>query len=82
MNTAQSEFIAQGGAPTQNQKFLNCLMEAQGEWVSLLVLVGAGCGYACHSRDADCRKLGYNIENRVVYNKENRTRESYYRIVA
>lgn len=81
MNTAEQTFRAQGGAPTQTSKFIDALMEADGQWVSLISLVAAGCGYACHSRAADARRLGYNVENRVVYHKPTRTRESFYRVI-
>lgn len=81
MNTAQAEFIATGSAPTQTKRFIETLISANGEWVSLLTMVGATGAFACHSRAADARKMGYNIENRVVYDKATRQRHSFYRIV-
>lgn len=81
MNSSQLEFVQTGGAKTQTARFIQCLMDANGQWVSLLVLVGAGCGYACHSRASDARRMGYDIQNRVVFNKTTKLRESYYRVV-
>ena len=80
MNTAQQTFVSEGGAPTQTQRFIETLLNANGEWVSLLLLVGATGAYACHSRAADARKLGYHVENKVVYDKATRMRHSFYRI--
>jgi len=81
MNASQTTFLEHGVGRTQTDKFITCLMEANGEWVSLLILVGAGCGFACHSRASDGRRKGYNIENKVVYNDQLKTRESFYRII-
>lgn len=81
MNTAQMEFKASGGAPSQTDKFITCLMEAHGAWVSLPQIVQAIGGYAAHSRAANAREMGYNIENKVEYDRATGTRHSFYRIV-
>lgn len=81
MNTAQMEFKASGGAPSQTDKFITCLMEAQGAWVPLPTIVEAIGGYAAHSRAADAREMGYNIENRQEHQPLTGKRLSFYRVV-
>ena len=81
MNTQQIEFVCSGGAPSQTDKLITALMEANGAWVELPVLVAAIGGYAVHSRKCDAIKKGYNIENRVEYNRQTGLRHSFYRVV-
>lgn len=81
MNTAELTFRETGGAPSQTDKFITCLMEAQGAWVPLPTIVQAIGGYAAHSRAANAREMGYNIENKVEYDRATGTRHSFYRIV-
>ena len=82
MNASQLTFEVEGGAKSQTDKLITALMEANGAWVELPVLVDAGCGFAVHSRKCDAIKKGYNIENRVEYNRQTGLRHSYYRVVA
>lgn len=81
MNSSQAVFEAQGGAPTQTDRFITCLMNANGHWVDLPTLVAFVGGYACHSRAADARKKGYNVENDVQFDPLTGKRHSFYRIV-
>lgn len=81
MNSSQAEFIATGGAQSQTAKFITFLMEAQGAWVGLPSIVDAIGGYAAHSRAANAREMGYNIENRQERDPVTGKRLSFYRIV-
>ena len=67
---------------TQTDKFLTCLMEANGAWVGLPTLADYIGGYAVHSRAADARQMGYNVDNKIEYDPATRKRHSFYRIVA
>jgi len=78
----QLEFNATGGAPTQTDALIAALHAANGEWVSLPDLVGAVGGYAIHSRAADARRMGVNIENKVEFSQLTRKRHSWYRLLA
>lgn len=82
MNATQAQFQIEGGATGQTAKFVECLSMANGQWVDLPTLVAFVGGYAIHSRAADARKLGYNVENQVQYDPLTKKRHSWYRIVA
>lgn len=82
MNEAQQQFVLEGGEPTQTDALIARLHEANGEWVALPELVAAVGGYAIHSRAADARKMGVNIENKVVFSQVTRKRHSWYRLIA
>lgn len=81
MSTPELTFRETGGAPSQTDKFITCLMEANGAWVPLPTIVQAIGGYAAHSRAANARDMGYNIENRQEYQPLTGKRLSFYRIV-
>jgi len=82
MNKTEIAFREAGGAPTQNDKLIEVLHAAEGEWVSLPDLVQAVGAYSIHSRCADLRKMGLNVENRVEYSPITRKRHSFYRLLA
>jgi hypothetical protein len=76
--TTQLEFETDRAGETQNAKALALLMSTPGRWVGLPHFVEYGCGYAVHSRMADLRKLGYNIENKV--DRSQKPYHSFYRL--
>ena len=82
MNQSQIEFVAAGGAPTQTDKLIACLHGANGAWVDLPTLVAFVGGYAIHSRAADARKMGVNIENSVQFDPVTKKRNSWYRLLS
>lgn len=82
MNPAQLEFVSTGKAPTQTDRFIQALHEAEGEWVGLPYLADFIGGFAVHSRAADARKMGLNIENKVEYSPITRKRHSFYRLLS
>lgn len=81
MNSSQAQFETDGKAPSQTSRFITALMEANGQFVGLPALVEAIGGFAVHSRAADARKMGYNIENHTVLNRETGKRMSFYRVI-
>jgi hypothetical protein len=71
---------------------LGRLSASPGEWVSLIDLWQASGSMAVHSRITDLRKLGYRIEHRNVWPKDQRpsagdnasaarTVHSFYRLI-
>jgi len=82
MSTAEIAFRETGSAPSQTDKLITCLMEANGEWVGLPQLVEAIGGYAAHSRACDARRKGYDIQNKVDFDEATGKRKSFYRVVA
>lgn len=82
MNQTQLFFNETGGAPTQTDRLISTLHAADGQWVGLPDLVAAVGGYAVHSRAADARKMGVNVENRVEYSQITKQRHSFYRLLA
>lgn len=82
MNESQQQFILSGSAPTQTDRLIEILHEADGQWVPLPMLVDAvGC-FCIHSRAADARRMGVNIENKVEYSPITKKRHSWYRLLA
>lgn len=82
MNQSELLFRQEGGAPTQTDALIAALHETNGQWVALPVLVDAVGGYAIHSRAADARRIGVNVENKVEFNQITRKRMSWYRLLA
>ena len=80
MNTAELQFRAQGGAPTQEDKILDCLQANLGEWVGVPQLYNASGSYVIHSRIAGLRKKGANILNRTE--RINGQTHSFYKLIA
>ena len=67
--------------PTQAKRILERLQQEPGEWVSMPTLAGCSGAYAVHSRVAELRTHGHEIEwkaRRVVGKK---TCLSFYRLV-
>lgn len=81
MNTSQMQFVSEGGAPSQTDKLISALMQANGGWLDLPTLVAFTGSYVIHSRAADARKKGYNIENTTERDPLTGQRHSYYRIL-
>ena len=82
MNQNQKTFWEEGGALSQTDRLINCLHAAENRWVDLPTLVAFVGGYAIHSRAADARKRGVNIENSVTYDAGTGKRHSFYRLLA
>jgi len=82
VNASQEQFIAEGGAPSQTDALIAKLHEANGAWVSLHDLVDAVGGFAIHSRAADARRMGCNIENQVIFSPVTKKRHSFYRLLS
>ena len=82
MNTKQETFLWEGGALSQTDRLINCLHAADSRWVDLPTLVAFVGGYAIHSRAADARKRGVNIENSVQFDAATGKRNSFYRLLA
>ena len=82
MNAPQLSFESTGKSPNQTDELIRILHEAEGNWVPLPFLVDAmGC-FCVHSRAADGRRLGCNIENKVEYSPITKKRHSWYRLIA
>ena len=81
MHTSQIEFVCSGGATSQTNKLITALMEANGGWVEMPALCDITGSLNIHSRCADARKKGYNIENKTTLNPITGKRESFYRVV-
>lgn len=64
---------------TQNEIILRKLTERAGQWVPMPDLVEASGAYAVHSRVADLRAAGHQIENTV--DRSSRPHRSYYRLL-
>ena len=62
---------------TQNQIVLNMLKRFRRKWVAMPTLAILAGAYAIHSRIADLRRAGWNIDNRV---EGIRPRKSFYRL--
>jgi len=82
MNQNQETFWSEGGALSQTDRLINCLHAADSRWVDLPTLVSYVGGCAIHSRAADARKKGINIENSVTYDASTGKRNSFYRLLA
>ena len=81
MNASQLTFEVEGGAMSQTKKVLTKLMEANGNWVPMPFLGTCSRSRNVHSRIADCRKMGYTVENKVERDWLTGERHSFYRIV-
>lgn len=64
MNASQTEFVLGGVARGQNALLLAALEARRGQWVPMVELGREIGAWAVHSRAADLRRLGYEIENR------------------
>ena len=65
--------------PSQADKVIDVLESRQGEWVPMPELAKAMGGYAVHSRIAELRKRGHDIEHRNE--REGRVVRSFYRLM-
>lgn len=79
MNATQLEFLTAGGATGQNAKLIDYMLARRGRWIPMPELVDHLGSYCIHSRAADARKLGYDIENRRE--RVDGKVHSYYRLV-
>jgi hypothetical protein len=66
---------------SQNHKIISRLKQANGDWVSLPDLWKASGAFAVPTRVSDCRKAGYEIENRIETTPDG-TKNSFYRLIA
>ena len=66
-------------ADTQCAAILQALQSAQGQWVSMLHLHRVSQSFNVHSRIADLRKRGHQIENKT--DRRGRTVLSSYRLI-
>ena len=82
MNQSEIEFRSTGRSPSQTDSLISALHLADGQWVPLPTLVEYVGGFAIHSRAADGRRLGCNIENKVEYSPITKKRHSWYRLIA
>jgi hypothetical protein len=85
MNTSQIEFTMTGKSPSQTDALINLLHESNGEWVSMVQLGEQIGAWAVHSRVADARRMGCNIENRIEVRtlvSGEKKRFSFYRLLA
>lgn len=64
MNTTQLEFTARAGGQSQCDRILERLQKSAGQWVSIVELHRVSGSYVIHSRIADLRKRGCQIEQR------------------
>lgn len=76
----QAEYAVSGTGSTQCDKILNVLNGADGGWVEMPDLWRASGAFAIHSRVADLRKRGHNIEHRSE--RVGGIVHSFYRLVA
>ncbi|MBK1884123.1 hypothetical protein JIN85_17010 [Luteolibacter pohnpeiensis] len=65
--------------PSQCDLILEALQNADGEWVSMPTLAAASRSLNIHSRIANLRDRGFQIENRTE--QENRAVHSFYRLI-
>lgn len=79
MNESQTEFIASGASLTQTEKVFATLAANAGNWVGMPHLVEVSGAYAVHSRVADLRRRGYNVENQV--DRSTKPFKSFYRLL-
>jgi len=82
VNQTEIAFREHGGAPTQTDALIAHLHAANGQWVGLPELVEVVGAFAIHSRAADARKAGINIENKVEFSPITKKRHSFYRLLA
>ena len=66
--------------PTQNELILDALTARRGDWVPMPELSEASGSWNVHSRIADLRAEGHDIDNKIV--RRGRQSRSYYRIPA
>lgn len=76
----QTEYKVEGIGESQTDKLISYLEKHRGEWVSLPTLVAVCSGYAIHSRAADARKRGYDIQQQSLRDYETGKIHSSYRI--
>lgn len=81
MNSAQQQFLATGGAPTQEDRVLYCLQDNLGNWVGLPLLMQLSGSAVVHSRIAGLRKKGACILNKIERSQDG-TRKSFYKLVS
>jgi hypothetical protein len=79
MNQSQAEFLASGGAPSQESRILDCLQAHLGSEVSLVTLWAISGSMAVHSRIAQLRKKGVQIVNRTE--RKNGATHSFYKLL-
>lgn len=75
----QTEFSLKPATRSQSEAILHTLQEHAPSWVAMPVLWRASGAFAVHSRVADLRKRGHQIENRVEVG-DGGASESYYRL--
>lgn len=74
----QTEFALQTGPQSQATAILGVLVEHRGSWVSMPLLARLSGSLNVHSRVADLRKRGEQIEHRNE--RDGRTVRSFYRV--
>ena len=72
------EFRATGGGMTQNDRLEAIFREHPGEWLPMPDLARGIRAYAVHSRVADLRRRGMQIESRSTTQPGTRQRHSFY----
>ena len=80
MNATQLEFKAARAGESQCDKIAARLLQAPGNWVAMTDLWAVSGAFAVHSRIADLRRRGMNIEQRNERQPDG-TIHSYYRII-
>jgi hypothetical protein len=76
----QLEYQASGSGESQTQKILAHLQANLGEWVAMPKLYEISGAMAVHSRIADLRKNGANIEQKNERPPGSRAIHSFYRL--
>lgn len=79
MNPTQAKFKARAGDRSQCAKILAKLEAHRGQWVPMPDLWRASGAFAVHSRIADLRLRGHDIENDEQRAPDG-TRTSFYRL--
>lgn len=74
----QEQYEATGAGVSQADLILRRLIEARGEWVPMPELVRVSGAFAVHSRIADLRRAGWQIEQESVHRQ--RRVHSFYRL--
>jgi hypothetical protein len=76
----QTDFEAGEAGASQNERVLNALIKAKGDWVAMPRLARVSGSYNVHSRVSALRKRGHLISQRTEVMTDG-TRASHYRLV-
>lgn len=76
----QRQFQAEEGGQSQAEIILQVLAAKRGKWVGMPTLWRASGAMAVHSRVADLRKKGFQIDNHTI--NRHRKKHSFYRLQA